>query len=326
MKTSAKRTRNIKTQINKINASGKRRNVSSLETSRRKEALTAYLFLSPALLGFLAFIVIPVIFVFCISFTEWNMMTGFAGMKFNGLDNYLRAFKDDTFRLAFKNNIYLSVLSVPALVAISLIFATIVNKFVHFPNFIRGLFFTPYITTMTAVAVVFISLFNSNYGPINQVLRSLGVENPPNWLTNHKYALLVIAIFWVWRLIGYFMVIYLGALKNVPKMYYEAAEIDGASNIQKFIHITMPSVSPTTFFLLITGTIDSFKIFAQVDVITQGGPGGSTMVVIYYMYKRAFQFYEMGYAGAITWLFFIMVFTVTIIQWIGQKKWVKYDI
>jgi len=328
MKISAIKTRNMETENKKLNrkASGKNRKVSSLETSRRKEALAAYLFLSPALLGFLAFIVIPVIFVFCISFTEWNMMKGFSAMKFNGLANYLRAFKDDTFKLAFRNNIYLSVLSVPALVAISLVFATIVNKFVYFPNFIRGIFFTPYITTMTAVAVVFISLFNSNYGPINQLLRSLGVENPPNWLTNYRYALIVIAIFWVWKLIGYFMVIYLGALKNVPKMYYEAAEIDGANNIQKFLHITMPAVSPTTFFLLITGTIDSFKIFAQVDVITQGGPGGSTMVVIYYMYRRAFQFYEMGYAAAITWLFFIMVFTVTIIQWIGQKKWVKYDI
>ena len=304
----------------------KRKSISSLETSRRKEALTAYLFLSPALLGFLTFIVVPVIFVFCISFTEWNMMTGFAGMKFNGFSNYLRAFKDDAFKLAFKNNIYLSVLSVPLLVAISLMFASIVNKAVYFPNFIRGIFFTPYITTMTAVAVVFISLFNGNYGPINQMLRSFGIENPPGWLTDYRYAIIVIAIFWVWRLVGYFMVIYLGALKNVPITYYEAAEIDGASSIQKFFHITMPAVSPTTFFLLITGTIDSFKIFAQVDVITQGGPGGSTMVVIYYMYKRAFEFFEMGYAGAITWLFFIMVFTVTIIQWIGQKKWVKYDI
>lgn len=303
----------------------KNKSVTSLKSSKRKEAFTAYLFLSPALIGFLAFIVIPVIFVFFISFTEWNIMTGFEGIKFTGLKNYIRAFKDDTFKLAFKNNIYLSVASVPVLVAISLVFATIVNKFVYFPNFIRGIFFTPYITTMTAVAVVFISLFNTNYGPINQMLRSFGMENPPNWLTNYRYALIVIAIFWVWRLIGYFMVIYLGVLKNVPKMYYEAADIDGASNMQKFFHITMPLVSPTTFFLLITGTIDSFKIFAQVDVITQGGPGGSTMVVIYYMYKRAFEFYEMGYAGAITWLFFIMVFTVTIIQWIGQKKWVKYD-
>lgn len=299
---------------------------TGLAGARRKETLTAYLFLSPAIAGFLAFIVIPVLFVLCISFTKWNMLTGLEGMKFNGIDNYIRALKDSSFKMAFRNNLYLVILSVPILVIVSLVLATIINKFVYSPNLIRGIFFTPYITTMTAVAVVFISLFSGQSGPINALLRAFGVKNPPNWLADSKWALTVIAVFWIWKLVGYFMVIYLGALKNVPKMYYEAADIDGATALQKFRHITMPAVSPTTFFLLITGTLDSFKIFAQVDVMTQGGPGGSTMVVIYYMYTRGFQFFEMGYAGAITWLFFIMVFAVTIIQWVGQKKWVKYDV
>lgn len=298
----------------------------SLKSSKRRETVSAYLFLSPALLGFLAFIVVPVFFVLYISFTKWNLLQGFEGMKFNGLDNYARAFKDEYFLGAFKNNIYIAVFSVPALVFTSLVFATIVNKLVYLPNVIRGLFFTPYITTLTAVAVVFISLYNGQAGPINGFLRSIGVENPPNWLADAKWALPAVAVFWVWKLVGYFMVIYLAALKNVPKTYYEAAEIDGASVFQQFRHITLPAVSPTTFFLILTATIDSFKIFAQVHVMTQGGPGGSTMVVIYYMYKRAFDFFEMGYAGTITWMFFLMVFTVTMIQWIGQKKWVKYDI
>ena len=291
-----------------------------------RETLTGYAFLFPMLINMLVFLIFPILFSLIMSFTKWDFVQGLETMKFTGLENFFRIFKDEWFTASLKNTVIFTIWTVPVGTALALIIAVIINKYVYFPNFHKISLFLPYISSIIASAVVWAVILHPTFGPVNELLKSLGVQNPPKWFGDLKWSLPSVIIFSIWRELGYLTLVYMAGLKGIPKELYEAAEIDGASNIQKFIHITMPSVSPTTFFLLITGTIDSFKIFAQVDVITQGGPGGSTMVVIYYMYKRAFQFYEMGYAGAITWLFFIMVFTVTIIQWIGQKKWVKYDI
>jgi len=297
---------------------------NSYRSLEKKETVTAYLFLLPSLIGFLFFVILPVIFLLYISFCDWNLFSGFSGMEFIGLENYKNFISDPYLKEALKNNIIFTLISVPILTILALIFAAIVNKGVFLGNVIQSMMFMPYISTLSAVAIVFISLYNGEFGPINVFLRNIGVQNPPNWLADPFWALPAIMILWIWHSLGYYMMIYIATLRDIPDMYYEAARIDGASTFQQFFHITLPLVSPTTFFLVVVGVINSFKLFPHVQIMTEGGPGSSTMVLIYHIYRTGFEFYEMGYASSLTWLFFVIVFIITIIQWKTQDKWVEY--
>jgi len=295
----------------------------------RKQALienvSGYLFLLPSFLGFAIFFLFPVLFSLFLSLSKWNLSAGFSDLKFVGIKNFKTILSDVWFTDSMKNSLIFTAATVIVGVSISLVLAVILNRMVFFKNTLRVMFFLPYISSAVAVAIVWSIILQPTYGPVNQFLRSLGIQNLPNWLADVHWALPALIAMYIWQNLGYNIVVFMAGLTAINSDLYEAAVIDGAGALAKFFKITVPMVSPTTFFLVIMGIINSFKVFDQVQVLTQGGPGTSTTVLALYIYREAFQFYDMGLASSAAWAMFVIIFIVTIIQWIGQKRWVTYD-
>jgi multiple sugar transport system permease protein len=288
--------------------------------SKRKETLMGLIFISPGLLGFIFFILIPVFASIIVSFTKWNFLQGFDAMTFVGLRNYIRMFSDDWFLVSYKNNILFTLITVPVLIAIGLIMAEMLNRYVFGNQAIRIMMFIPYIASIVAVAAVWQVIFHPSYGPVNQFLISMGVENPPKWFVDYKWSLYTIMIVYIWQQLGYTMIVYIAGLKSVPSELYEAASIDGAGPIRQFLYVTVPLVSPTTFFLTIMGIIGSFRVFDHISLLTNGGPGNSSSVMAFYIYRKAFDDFQVGYANALAWALFVLIFIVTLIQFKFQSK------
>ena len=286
----------------------------------RKDFFTGMGFILPSLLGFLIFTFIPVVISLCLSFTSWNFMEGIEGIKFNGLANYIRLFSDEWFLNSYKNNIIFTAVTVPVLIALGLVMATIINKYIYGGGVVRTMIFIPYIASVVAVCTVWMVLLQPSYGPVNEFFRSIGIANPPGWLADFKWSLPSIMVIYVWQQVGYYSIVFLAGLKGLPEDVYEAAKGDGASSIRQFFSLTVPLISPTTFFLTIMGIIGSFKVFDQISVLTQGGPGSSSSVMAYYVYRTAFDYFEMGYANTLAWALFVLVFIVTLVQWKMQAK------
>lgn len=303
-------------------------NVKKRKSLKRRrvlmENLTGYMFILPNLIGFVVFVFVPVIFSLFVSFTDWNVFKGLSGTKFIGIQNYKDLISDGWFTASMKNNLAFTLVTIPAILIISVIIATILNNKVYLKNLIRAMFFLPYIANIVAISTVWIMLFNPQQGLINQILRSIGMNNPPMWLASMKWALPAVMIVSIWAGLGYNTVVYMSGLQGIDKSLYESADIDGANWFRKFISITIPMLSPTTFFLLVTNIIGSFQVFGQINLMTGGGPGTSTTMIAYYIYQAGFRYYKMGYASSIAWVLLIMVFGVTLFQWRGQKKWVNY--
>lgn len=285
-----------------------------------KELLTGLLFILPSFLGFLVFTLIPVIISLFLSFTKWNFMEGWGAIKFTGLENYIRLFTDDWFIRSYLNNIEFTVITVPVLLALGMVMATIINKFIYGGGAVRVMIFIPYIASVVAVCAVWMVLLQPSYGPINSILRAIGIENPPLWLADFNWSLPSIMIIYIWQQVGYYSIVFIAGLKGISEDVYEAARVDGASSIRQFFSITVPLLSPTTFFLTIMGIIGSFKVFDQISVLTQGGPGNSSSVMAYYVYRTAFEYFDMGYANTLAWALFLLVFIVTLIQWKLQDR------
>lgn len=286
----------------------------------RKDFFTGMGFILPSLLGFLIFTFIPVVISLCLSFTSWNFMEGIEGIKFNGLANYIRLFSDEWFLNSYKNNIIFTAVTVPVLIALGLVMATIINKYIYGGGVVRTMIFIPYIASVVAVCTVWMVLLQPSYGPVNEFFRSIGIANPPGWLADFKWSLPSIMVIYVWQQVGYYSIVFLAGLNGLPEDVYEAAKVDGASSIRQFFSLTVPLISPTTFFLTIMGIIGSFKVFDQISVLTQGGPGSSSSVMAYYVYRTAFDYFEMGYANTLAWALFVLVFIVTLVQWKMQAK------
>ncbi|MDD3251330.1 MAG: sugar ABC transporter permease [Lachnospiraceae bacterium] len=285
-----------------------------------KEFLVGMGFILPSLCGFLVFTFIPVVISLCLSFTQWNFMEGWGAIKFTGLSNYIRLFTDDWFINSYKNNIIFTAVTVPVLIALGLVMANIMNKYIWGGGVVRTMIFIPYIASVVAVCAVWMVMLQPSYGPVNQFLRLIGVKNPPGWLADFKWSLPSIMVIYVWQQVGYYAIVFLSGLKGIPEDVYEAARVDGASSVRQFFSITIPLISPTTFFLTIMGIIGSFKVFDQISVLTQGGPGSSSSVMAYYVYRTAFEYFDMGYANTLAWALFALVFVVTLVQWKLQDK------
>ncbi|MFH5185199.1 carbohydrate ABC transporter permease [Paenibacillus sp. TAB 01] len=236
----------------------------------RKEAFTGWLFILPALIGFGLLTVIPILFSLVISFTDWNFMEGLKGIRFSGFHNYTEMWSDHWFTDSLKNNLVFAVTTVPLIMIFSLLTAVGLNQGVFFKTPLRMIIFMPYVSSVVAVSLVWALLYSPSQGPINQVLRDIGIEHPPGWLSDPKWALTAIIIMSVWAAIGYNMVIYLAGLQAIPKDLYEASSIDGAGKVRQFFSVTIPLLSPTTFFVLITCIIHSFQVFAAIFMMTQG--------------------------------------------------------
>ncbi|MFC4802199.1 carbohydrate ABC transporter permease [Neobacillus sp. GCM10023253] len=287
----------------------------------RRNRITAYTFLLPNIIGFLVFIFVPVIASFFMSFTSWN---GFGNIEFIGLDNYKQLLKDANFKISFINSILFMLISVPITLFISVLIAIALNRGIRFVKVFRTAVFLPYVTATIAVAAVWQLIFNPSMGPINGTLMKLGIDSPPGWLSSPTWALISVSIVYIWHSVGYYMILFLAGLQNIPDYLYEAAELDGAGPITKFFHITLPSLSPVLFFTTIIGVINSFKVFDLIYVLTGGGPGRSTHVLVYDIYNTAFKQFEYGYASAMAYVLFLVILIISIIQFSGQKKWVNY--
>lgn len=280
---------------------------------KRKNTLIAWSFIALNFIGFLIFTLVPVVFSLILAFMKWD---SFSTPEFVGLQNFTRMLSDDTFWLSLKNTFLYTIGVVSLTLVCSLGLAILLNQKIKGVKFFRTAFFFPYVTSLVAIAVVWSMLFHPTMGPINQFLRVV-IENPPGWLSSSDWALTAIIIVSVWRGMGYYMILYLAGLQGLSKELYEAAAMDGANKWKQFIHITVPALRPTTFFVTIMLVINCFKIFDLVQVMTDGGPGRATNVLVYQVYSEAFVKFNFGYASAIAMVLFVIVLVITVIQF----KW-----
>lgn len=293
-------------------------------TNRRKESFLGLLFVAPEFFGIVMLGVFPLLFSLYLSFCDWNLVGGLSSIKFKGLGNYIQMFQDDKFYKSVANNLIFTLLTVPVGMILALIFSVIIHTKVYLKEFFKVAFFIPYISTTVAIAAVWGSLFHPSKGPINQWLINLGIDNPPKWLADPTFSLYSIILISIWAGLGYKIIIYLAGLTNIPDDLYEAADIDGASKLQQFFQITIPLLSPTIFFLTITLMISSFKVFDLIKFLTDGGPNGASVVLVYYLYEEGFINFRMGYASALSWALFLIIVALTSLTWIVQKKKIHY--
>jgi len=298
-----------------------KQNMASARRNTLRQNLIAYSFILPNLLGFALFTLVPVVFSLALALMNWD---GANEVTWAGLDNFKKLFDDTTFRISLFNTFYYVIGTVPLTMAASLGLALLLNQPLHGRNFFRTTFFFPFVASLVAVAVVWNMIFNPAMGPVNQLLVSLGVENPPRWSASVDWAMPTVIMASIWKGMGYYMVIYLAALQGIPSYLYEAAEIDGANAWQKFRYITLPMLTPATFFVSIMLIIASFKVFDLILVMTNGGPGRATNVLVIHTYNTAFREFRFGYSSAIAMVLFLIVLIITIVQFRMEKRWVSY--
>lgn len=289
---------------------------------RRKKALVAYSFILPNFVGFLIFTFVPIVFSLVLSLCSWDSGNP---IKFVGLDNFIQMFtRDKSFWISLRNTIYYTVVTVPVTLALSLFLAILMNKKIKGRVFFRSVLFFPYVASLIAVAVVWMALFNPDRGPVNSLLLELGVSNPPRWAASTNWAMPTIIGLTVWKGMGYYMIVYLAALQGVSRDLYEAAELDGANKWRQFTSITWPSITPTTFFIIMMLIISTFKSYDIMYITTQGGPGEATKVLAYHIYNSAFVSSKFGYASAVAMVLLAIVLTITFIQFKGEKRFTGY--
>jgi multiple sugar transport system permease protein len=271
-----------------------------------------YAFVLPSFAHLLLFFLIPLGFSLWLSFHDWRGLVT-RDIPFVGLDNYRFMLEDARWWRAVRNTLAYTFLSVPIGMVVSLAIAIVMNQPLRGVYLFRAMFFLPVVTSWVAVSIVWLWVLDGNIGLLNYALGLLGIEGP-RWLENPQTALLALILIATWKGAGFQMIIWLAGLQGVPRVLYEAAIVDGATQWQRFRFVTLPMLAPTTFFLLITGVIGSFQVFTPVFVMTQGGPRGSTDVAVYRIYERAFVSFDFGYASALAWVLFAFIFVATLIQ------------
>lgn len=291
-----------------------------MKTILWKRYALAYCFLLPSLIGLAVFTIYPIVASFILSFTQWDTLTP---IQFVGFDNYKALLRDETFRISLVNNLFYTGVTVPLTIFFSILLAIGMNTKIRGVGIFRVLYFLPNVTASIAVGVIWALMFTP-YGPINGLIRMFGVDNPPGWLASPAWALPAVMIVAIWKGVGYNAVILLAGLQGIPNHLYEAAEIDGAGRLMKFMRITIPMLSPVIFFCSVMAVIGSFQVFDTIMAMTQGGPGRATNVIVYHIYNTAFLEYKFGYASAMSYVLFLLIMLVTLIQFKGQKHWVNY--
>ncbi len=288
----------------------------------------AYLFILPSLLGFMIFVALPVAVSLLLSFVDWNLLRP---PEWVGWANFRQLLtRDPVFWRVVRNTVYFMLTIVPLQLVLGLALAAALNQQIRGRLVYRVIYFMPVVTTIVAGAIVFQFLLNRDFGLISQAIWNLGgwtglPIQPPDFLNSTKWSKPSVVLLTLWKNTGFTMVIYLAALQSVPKELYDAAEVDGAGAWQRFRNVTIPLISPTTFFLLIIQMIGAFQLFTEAYTMTRGGPAQSTLTVVYYIYQNAFQFGRMGKASAIAWFLFIFIFLFTFIQTRMQRRWVHYE-
>lgn len=283
-----------------------------LQNIFNNERFAGWVFILPALLGTLIFIVIPVICSFGLSFTKWDLLNP---IRFVGLDNYKEIFSEALFFKIFWNTVVFAISTSVLGVIIPLILACILNSKIRGAEFYKTAYFLPFITPMIVIGVVWEWIFDPNIGLLNHILH-LHI----NWLYDTHFAMPALIIVSVWKLIGYNMVIFLSSLSGISQSMFEAAKIDGATPFQTFKNVTIPLLSPSIFFVVIITAISSFQVFDLIYLMTQGGPLDSTNVLVYAIYKNAFEYFNVGKASAIAYVLFFIILVLTLVQWSLRKK------
>jgi len=287
----------------------------------QKDGFWALIFLLPSVLGIMLFNLIPTVTSFYLSFTKWNLL---GTPKFIGIGNYTGLFEDPLFFKVLFQTLYFVFASVILEIIISLLIATALNSIVKFKSLYRTIYFLPVVSSMVAVAILWNWIFDPAYGLLNYILSFVGI-NPIFWLSDPTWALPSMIIVSVWKNLGYSVVLFLSGLQTLPQDCLEAASVDGATKPQTFYKVVIPLLSPTIFLVTIMSFINSFQTFDSVYILTAGGPENSTNIMVYWLYKNAFEFYNMGKASAIAYVLFLIILTITMIQWYFRKKWVIYE-
>lgn len=279
-----------------------------------KRELIFFTFVLPSFLGCVIFIFLPSVFSFILSFFKWNLISE---IKFTGFLNYIDLLTSEDFWLILKNTIVYAVSVTVFATFIPLILASIIKNKILGKEIYKTAYFLPFITPMIVVAMVWQWIFDPNIGIVNYILKS-----NLQWLYDSNLAMPALIFVSVWKLIGYNMIIFISGFSTINEQVYEAAKIDGATNKRIFFNITIPLLSPTIFFVLLITTISSFQVFDLIYLMTQGGPENSTNILVYWLYKNAFEFFNIGKASAIAYILFVFILTLTIIQWKLRRKWV----
>lgn len=279
--------------------------------NRNQRLLIPYIFIAPNVVVFAVFMFVPILLAFYISLNEWTLI---GTPTFVGLGNYLDMLEDSEFLRAFYNTGVYTLGTVPTSIALGLVVALGLNRKLPGRTLLRSIFFVPVIISLVAVALIASWIFNDNYGIINAALSAVGIGDVP-WLSSARWAMISLIIATLWIRLGFNMVIYLAALQSIPTELYDAARVDGASGWRRFRHITWPLLGPTTFLLVIINIIYSLHVFDLIYVMTGGGPGFSTTVLVQYIYQMAFTEGQMGYASAIGVVLYLLLLIFTVFQW-----------
>ncbi len=288
------------------------------------EEKVAFWFVTPFVAGFALFYLLPTLYAFVISVLDYNSFKSLTDVHFAGLSNYIAVLKDPIAVSSFGRSFLFMICYVPGIIIAALLLSMLFNATFHLRTLARTLIMLPYVTNVVAIAIVFSILLNPYDGVVNKLLVAVGVEHPPLWLGGIHTSLPTIAGVEVWHSLAFPTIVYLAALQGVPKDLYESAELDGAGRFKKFMSVTLPLISPTTFFLVITNIIGSFQNYAIFRNLTNGGPGTSSRVISLNIYEEAFAYNKYSFASAQAILLFAIILVITIIQWRGQKKWVHY--
>ncbi len=281
------------------------------------KAFTGMVFILPALAGTFIFIIIPVIFSFGLSFVKWDLLNT---PEFVGIDNYIAIFTDKLFGKILLNTIVYAISTSVFAVIIPLILATILNTKIRGSDFFKTAYFLPFITPMIVIAIIWQWIFDPNIGIMNYLFK-LNI----NWLYDTNWAMPAIILVSVWKLTGYNMIIFLAGMSGLNQTLLEAAKIDGANKFQTFTKIIIPLLSPTIFFVIVITCISSFQVFDLIYMMTQGGPLDSTNVLVYAVYKNAFEYFKVGYASALAYILFFIILILSVIQWKLRKKMVYLE-
>ncbi|PNV60110.1 sugar ABC transporter permease [Clostridium sp. chh4-2] len=292
------------------------------QTKRQQaENRAGWLFMAPAMVIFLTMVVLAVIMSLALSFSEWNFLSGVSGIKWVGFKNFIRIFADRKFKMAMANTLVYAITVAPISIALALLFAFLLNDKVFLRKFNRMCLFVPYISSMVALTAVFRFLFRSD-GPVNMILTTVFHMNEvPKWLTSSTLCKIPVICVMVYAGIGFSLIVYMAALQNVPAELYEAARVDGAGGCRQFFKITLPLISPTTFYLCVVRLIAAFKAFTVINIMGMSGNAPSMVTEIY---GNAFNSYKFGYASAEAWILVGVILIITLIQFKVQKRWVYY--
>ena len=283
---------------------------------------SGYVFLAPALILIGVFFLLPILAALILSLTDFDIyaVADSSNARFVGIANYVRLFRSPDFWTALKNTLYFALVGGPLTIALSLGAALLLNnRLVRWKSFFRTAFFTPFVTTLVAVAIVWKYLYHPQYGLLNYALQGIGIS-PVDWLGDPRFAMPAIIVMAAWKNFGYNMLIFIAGLQSIPEDLYEAAQLDGASAIQRFRHVTLPMLAPTLVFVGVITMIGYFQLFAEPYVMTRGGPLRATTSVVLLMYEEGFRWWRMGYAAAIAFVLFIVILLATLVQFRLQRE------